>query len=70
MPATATKKFSAVALDAELGRRKNNAKRDVKVRAKSYVFPKLNAADIANIKAGQVVTVEFNSGRKERVGLK
>lgn len=67
---TATRTFTVLALDAEIGRRKNNNKRDVKARAKSFVLPKLSAADIASIKDGNVVTVTFNSGRVERVGLK
>lgn len=67
---TATKTFTAAALTAELGRRKNNKKRDVKVRARSFVLPALSAANIAAIKAGEIVTVDFKSGRTEHVGLK
>lgn len=65
-----TRQFTAIALDAELGRRKNNRGRDVKVRPKSFVFPKLSSEDIDRIKAGEVVTVKFNSGRVEHVALK
>lgn len=67
---TATKTYTAAALDAELGRRRNNKRRDTKVRAKSYVLPKLDSADIDAIKAGEIVKVEFKSGRVEYVGLK
>lgn len=67
---TPTKTFTAAALTAELGRRRNNKSRDVKVRAKSYIFPALSKADIAAIQAGEVVTVSFKSGRVEHVGLK
>lgn len=67
---TATKTFTAAALTAELGRRRNNKSRDVKVKAKSYIFPALTKANIKAIQAGEVVTVEFKSGRVEHVGLK
>lgn len=68
--ATATKTFTARALDAEVGRRRNNRQREVQVRARSFVLPNLSAADIASVKDGNVVTVSFKSGRVERVGLK
>lgn len=67
---TATKTFTAAALTAELGRRRNNKTRDEKVRAKSYIFPALTKANIAAIQAGEIVTVEFKTGRVEHVGLK
>ena len=68
--ATATKAFTSAALTAELGRRRNNKTRDIKVRPKSFVFPKLTAADIKAIQAGELVTVTFGTGRVEVVGLK
>ena len=71
---TPTRTFTAIALDAELGRRANNKKRKAKgeatVRPKSFVFPKLSKADIAAVKEGAVVKVEFGTGRVEFVGLK
>lgn len=67
---SATKAYTAQALDAEVGRRRNNKARDNKVRARSYVLPALSSADIAAIKAGNIVRVEFKSGRVEFVGLK
>lgn len=70
MSTTATKTFTDKALTAELGRRKNNKTRDVKVRPGSYVFPALSKADIATIQAGETVEVTFKSGRVEVVGLK
>lgn len=67
---TPTRTFTALALDAELGRRRNNKTRDEKVRAKGYVLPALSREDIANLKNGELVKVEFKSGRTEIVGLK
>lgn len=67
---TPTKTFTAAALTAELGRRRNNKSRDVKVKAKSYVFPALTKANIKAIQEGEIVTVSFKSGRTETVGLK
>lgn len=71
---TPTRTFTAAALEAELGRRKNNRKRranneDPK-RAKSFVLPRLSKADMRAIKEGAVVTVTFQSGRTEHVGLR
>lgn len=64
-----TKTFTAAALTAELGRRRNNKTRETKARSKSFVLPKLSQADIAAIKAGETVTVTFQSGRVEHVAL-
>lgn len=66
----ATRTFTAAALDAELGRRKNNKTRTEKVRAKSFVLPALSKAQMDEIKAGAIVTITFKSGRVELVGLK
>ncbi len=67
---TATRTFAPAALDAEIGRRRNNKTRDIKVRAKSFVLPALSTSDIAAIKNGDVVEITFKSGRVEHVGLK
>lgn len=71
---TPTRTFTARALDAETGRRAKNKVRRAKgedtKKAASFVLPSLSAEDIATIKGGGVVTVEFNSGRVEHVGLK
>lgn len=70
---TPTKTLTAKALDAELGRRRNNAKRaangEPKVKAKGFVLPSLSKAQMALIKNGEVVTLTFKSGRTETVGL-
>lgn len=65
-----TRTFTAAALDAELGRRRNNKHREKKVTARSFVLPKLSKATVAAIKDGEIVTVNFASGRVETVGLK
>ena len=71
---TPTRTITAAALDAELGRRRNNKVRKAKgeqvVRARAFYLPALSSADIAAIKAGEVVKVEFANGRVEHVGLK
>lgn len=67
---TPTRTFTARALDAEVGRRRNNKTRDEKVRSKSFVLPALSKVDIEAIKAGGTVEVSFKSGRSEIVGLK
>lgn len=71
---TPTRTFTAAALDAELGRRRKNkvrvAKGEEKKRAASFVLPSLSADDMTAIKAGEVIRVEFHSGRVEHVGLK
>lgn len=54
---TRTKAFTAQALDAEMGRRRNNKGRSKKVHAKSWVLAKLSQADVATLKAGGTVTV-------------
>lgn len=69
-----TRTFTAKALDAEVGRRKNNRKRraagEPAVPAKSFVLPALTKAQMAEIKNGAIVAVKFNSGRVETVALK
>lgn len=65
-----TKAFSAVTLDAEMGRRRNNKGRAKKVHAKSWVLAKLSAADVATIKAGGTVTVSGSKAGAVNVTLK
>lgn len=67
---TPTRTFTATALDQELGRRRNNKTRTQKVRARSFILPALSREDIAKIKEGEVVTVNFKTGRIETVGLR
>lgn len=65
-----TRTFTAKALDAELGRRRNNKTREKRARAKSFVLAGMGGGQIAAVKAGEIVQVEFKSGRVEHVGLK
>lgn len=71
---TATKTFTAAALDNELKRRKNNRKRRTQgidtARAKGFVLQKMSKDQMDRVKAGEIVKVEFKSGRVEHVGLK
>lgn len=70
---TPTKTFTAKALADELARRANNKARrragEKPAKAKSWVFPAMSGPQIEAVLAGQVVTVEFGSGRTEYVGL-
>lgn len=66
---TPTKTYTAKALDAELGRRRNNKRRDAKAKAASFRLAKLTKADMDAIKNGEIVTVTFSTGRVEHIGL-
>lgn len=66
----ATRTFTARALTSELGRRRNNKAKGTSSRARSWVFSKMDNDDIECVLGGEIVTVEFGSGRVERVGLK
>lgn len=69
-----SKSFTAAALTAELGRRRNNKARRANgepiVRATSYVLPALSKEVIERIQGGETVPVEFKSGRIVHVSLK
>lgn len=67
---TPTRTYTEKALDAELGRRRNNKTRETPVRGKGFLLTSLSKADMDQIKAGTVVVKSFNSGRVEHVGLK
>jgi hypothetical protein len=69
---TPTHTFTAAALKAEQGRRKNNKTRPKgeKAKAKSFIFPAMNGDQIEAVLAGSVVELTFKSGRVELVGLK
>lgn len=64
------KAFTAQALDAEMGRRRNNKGRAKKVPAKSWALAKLSQADVATIKAGGTVTVTGTKAGARLVTLK
>lgn len=65
-----TKFVTEAGIKAELGRRRNNKGRDAKARSANYVYGKLSKADAKALLAGEVVTLEFGSGRVEHVGVK
>ncbi len=69
---TPTTTFTAQALHAEQGRRKNNKNRPKgdKAKATSWVFPAMGGEQIQAVLAGSVVEVTFKSERVELVGLK
>ena len=69
-----TRQFTATALDAELSRRKNNKAREAagepRARSKGFVLPSLTKDDVKALKAGELVTKTYKSGRVEVIGIK
>lgn len=64
------KQFTEAALNAEIGRRKNNKGREKTARTASWALGKLTKPQFVEVKAGGTVRVVANSGRKADVSLK
>ena len=62
--------YALATVKGEFTRRKNNKRRDKKVRAKSWQLAKLSKSDLPTLEAGGEVIVEGQNAGQVRVALK
>lgn len=65
---TPTRTFAAKGITDEQGRRRKP--KTTRGKAKSWVFSRMDNADLQAVLDGEIVKVEFASGRVEFVGLR